>query len=84
MQAMISPCRPWPTDRDFALTASSGVPPAERDPPDNEPAVTFVPRIGLPQASRLPTGGPRKGKDPGSAFGPEAVPSATGLVPVVY
>ena len=27
---------------------------------------------------------PRKEKDPGSAFGPESVPLATGLVPVVY
>jgi len=27
---------------------------------------------------------PAKEKDPGSAFGPEAVPLATGLVPVVY
>jgi hypothetical protein len=26
----------------------------------------------------------RKEKDPGSAFGPESVPLATGLVPVVY
>ena len=32
-----------------------------------------------PQAS-----GRDKGKDPGSAFGPEAVPLATGLVSVVY
>ena len=28
--------------------------------------------------------GPREEKDPGSAFGPESVPLATGLVPVVY
>ena len=38
------------------------------------------------RGARLPA--PRmiraKEKDPGSAFGPEAVPLATGLVPVVY
>jgi len=32
----------------------------------------------------MPADSCRKGKDPGSAFGPEAVPLATGLVPVVY
>ena len=49
---------------------------------NNEPALRFVPE--LPRAH---LGFPRfsaKEKDPGSAFGPEAVPLATGLVPVVY
>ena len=35
-------------------------------------------------AFRFPATFPAKEKDPGSAFGPEAVPLATGLVPVVY
>jgi hypothetical protein len=41
----------------------------------NETALRFVPHS---PASR------GKEKDPGSAFGPESVPLATGLVPVVY
>jgi len=40
----------------------------------NETALRFVPIRREP----------RKEKDPGSAFGPESVPLATGLVPVVY
>ena len=41
----------------------------------------------MPELPRAHLGFPRfsaKEKDPGSAFGPEAVPLATGLVPVVY
>src|SRR5262249_22224686 len=38
----------------------------------------------LPSDSRLTTCGPGQEKDPGSAFGPESVPLATGSVPVVY
>jgi hypothetical protein len=38
----------------------------------------------LPSDSCLIRREPRKEKDPGSAFGPESVPLATGSVPVVY
>ena len=51
-----------------------GAPPAT----DNETALRFVPHS---PAAGQETG---KEKDPGSAFGPESVPLATGQVPVVY
>src|SRR2546430_16060517 len=54
-------------------------PPAERAPREHNEAIPgFVP--GSPAAGP----GNRKEKDSGSAFGPESVPLATGLVPVVY
>src|SRR6185437_17164792 len=60
-------------------------PPAERAPhEDNETIPGFVP--GSPAAGQETGTGQETGKekDPGSAFGPESVPLATGLVPVVY
>src|ERR1700739_4958785 len=56
---------------------SPPIPPsAERAPGKRQRACL---RIRAPVAR-----GPRQEKDPGSAFGPEPVPSATGLVSVVY
>src|SRR5580704_11187363 len=61
------------------------------------PATCLQQNIGFQQITNLPSdsclscpvrvwASPllREEKDPGSAFGPEAVPLATGLVPVVY
>ncbi len=50
---------------------------SRRAPPPEE---TTIP----PSDSCLVRRGPREEKDPGSAFGPESVPLATGSVPVVY
>jgi hypothetical protein len=51
----------------------------------SRPANLVPPGTNEPAGVIVPTGGePEKEKDPGSAFGPESVPLATGSVSVVY
>jgi len=91
VQAMISaaPANPDLANPDLALPR-----PAARalrlSSENNELAPGFVPaRFALPASPcqlhpASFTGAAAKEEDPGSAFGPESIPLATGLVSVVY
>ena len=57
------------------MSPPANLAPREPDPPEDK-------RTGRPD--RAGRGEPEKEKDPGSAFGPESVPLATGSVSVVY
>src|SRR5580693_3834234 len=73
---MISPYARSPGQRRTVSPADEPGPPGEPGPPRQDK------RTG--RRDRADPGEPEKEKDPGSAFGPESVPLATGSVSVVY
>ena len=75
MHAMISPYSRCPGQRRTVSPAGEPGPPANLIPPKDK-------RTGRPKGADR--GEPEKEKDPGSAFGPESVPLATGSTSVVY